>query len=660
MIADQVIIELQARVEAYNRNVQDATQRFDRSMSQMESRARSAESTIGGAMKGFVTVATLKQIADLADTWTRVGRALASTESVFGVRLRSQEAMAQMARETRSDLESLTKLYTRTAAATRDLGVSEQTVADVASTVAKSLKLGSATAEEQASVMLQLSQAFQKGKLDGDEFRSVMENASIIQEALARHFNVTGGAILKMSQDGKLTVKDLVAAIAEIKPEVDKTFGAMPATIGEAFTQMKTDLTEFVAQLDQMLGLSGSVVNVLSSFGQGFKDMLVYLKPLIDGLRIMTDLLEVAAGNKSLSQVGAGTLGEGLDLRIGMIRDILGKRNKRIGIDASGERGIFDANAPEPNFNATFGAPGGTVSGPQFGEVGPYTGARARTPPKASGKLDEFQRDLRSARERTDLLKNEMELIGATNGQIEARRMQLTLEQAAIHAGLPLDEARNALIEKASTDYGILVDRMEELKLSQDQLQQASTQLFDIMREGFLDLILHGRSFSDVIGNILLKLAEMAASKAFMDLLSPGGAGGIGAGPLGSIFGTIAKFIGFAQGGVMTPSGPRQLKRFDRGGVSRETAIFGESGSEAAVPLPDGRRIPVDLRVKEVRPAAAGRGGEASVRIVPSEYFDAIVDERSRRAAKPIAIEAARSATQAGFRQQQHRQELAG
>ena len=47
----------------------------------------------------------------------------------------------------------------------------------------------------------------------------------------------------------------------------------------------------------------------------------------------------------------------------------------------------------------------------------------------------------------------------------------------------------------------------------------------------------------------------------------------------------------------MTQQGPRKLQRFASGGVSRNAAIFGEAGPEAAVPLADSRSIPVDLRL---------------------------------------------------------------
>jgi len=78
-----------------------------------------------------------------------------------------------------------------------------------------------------------------------------------------------------------------------------------------------------------------------------------------------------------------------------------------------------------------------------------------------------------------------------------------------------------------------------------------------------------------------------------------GGFGGIG-GLFSGLFSGFGGFGGmpiglFAEGGVMTPQGPRKLKRYSSGGVSKEAAIFGEAGPEAAVPLPDGRRIPVKL-----------------------------------------------------------------
>ncbi len=76
--------------------------------------------------------------------------------------------------------------------------------------------------------------------------------------------------------------------------------------------------------------------------------------------------------------------------------------------------------------------------------------------------------------------------------------------------------------------------------------------------------------------------------------------------------GSILGMFGLAEGGVFTPGqGLRSLPRYAGGGVSRRAAIFGEAGPEAAVPLPDGRRIPVDLRMG----AKASAGSGASINI---------------------------------------------
>ena len=67
---------------------------------------------------------------------------------------------------------------------------------------------------------------------------------------------------------------------------------------------------------------------------------------------------------------------------------------------------------------------------------------------------------------------------------------------------------------------------------------------------------------------------------------------------------------GFANGGIMTSSGPAPLKKYASGGIanSPQLAMFGEgSQPEAYVPLPDGRRIPVAMQ--------GGSGGNTTVNV---------------------------------------------
>lgn len=96
-------------------------------------------------------------------------------------------------------------------------------------------------------------------------------------------------------------------------------------------------------------------------------------------------------------------------------------------------------------------------------------------------------------------------------------------------------------------------------------------------------------------------------------LFSGGGSSGGGLfDGIGNFFGSIGSFLGFANGGIMTPSGSVPLRRYAGGGIADrpQLAMFGEGRTpEAYVPLQDGRSIPVTMQ---------GGGSPA-----PSIYIDA-------------------------------------
>lgn len=100
-------------------------------------------------------------------------------------------------------------------------------------------------------------------------------------------------------------------------------------------------------------------------------------------------------------------------------------------------------------------------------------------------------------------------------------------------------------------------------------------------------------SLNYLIGTLGLSISEQFSSLSYVNTtVNPK-----------SIFNQLLSFIGlagFAGGGVMTSSGPLPLNRYAGGGIanSPQLALFGEGGgSEAYVPLPDGRRIPVALQM---------------------------------------------------------------
>lgn len=146
-------------------------------------------------------------------------------------------------------------------------------------------------------------------------------------------------------------------------------------------------------------------------------------------------------------------------------------------------------------------------------------------------------------------------------------------------------------------------------KSAEETRQQRSNELHDLTRETTRDMIssplkaiMHGRNPGEAMREAALrmsdKMVDMGVNR-FMDALfgKQGEKGGLFGSGLNDLFSGSASW--FASGGIMSSAGPIPLRRYAGGGVanSPQMAIFGEgSMSEAIVPLPDGRSIPVAMR----------------------------------------------------------------
>lgn len=107
--------------------------------------------------------------------------------------------------------------------------------------VNKNLTVGGASATEQAAAMYQLTQAMSSGRLQGDEYRSIIENAPLLASAIEDYMrNVQGaeGAMKDWAAEGLLTADVIKAALFTTADEVEARFNSMPMTWGQVWTQM--------------------------------------------------------------------------------------------------------------------------------------------------------------------------------------------------------------------------------------------------------------------------------------------------------------------------------------------------------------------------------------------------------------------------------------
>ena len=102
----------------------------------------------------------------------------------------------------------------------------------------KLYKIGGASLEQQKAGTLQITQALASGVLRGDEFNSMMENAPLVAQKLARHLGVSVGQLRGMAKDGQLTGDILKSALLGSAVETNAEFAKMPMTFADMMTQV--------------------------------------------------------------------------------------------------------------------------------------------------------------------------------------------------------------------------------------------------------------------------------------------------------------------------------------------------------------------------------------------------------------------------------------
>lgn len=132
------------------------------------------------------------------------------------------------------------------------------------------------------------------------------------------------------------------------------------------------------------------------------------------------------------------------------------------------------------------------------------------------------------------------------------------------------------------------------------EIKGLTDSVYSSTRDGLARALREGKNpvkaFASSLGDSVLNAMTQSISTALLNALGFG-PNGIVTGFFSSLFGSLLGFK-FADGGIMTPSGPVPLRKYAAGGIanSPQLALYGEGRMpEAYVPLPDGRRIPVAM-----------------------------------------------------------------
>lgn len=591
-----------------------SAQNIERSYAKAVSGIRNTVSSIGNVFAGVVSANAAK---DLIDSSIKIQNQLKTT-GLAGKELKGvYDQLFDSAQKNATPLEALVTLYSRTSGAAKDLGASQNDLLRFTDGVSLAMRVSGQSAGESAGALLQLSQALGNGKIQAEEYNSLLDAGRPILQAVASGMTEAGGSISNLTRlvkDGKVSSEAFFRAFLAGLPTLQQQVAGSEATISSSFVRLQNVLIDAAGRFNHSAEASkafGSVIDGVAASINSFD-----VDNLITQIEAVTTAVQnsIATLNSWADQLGtltgAGNLGELIVNSLPgdtTVKSIAGM--KIIQTDAV-QRRITDAfSAPATNSGGltpeqikAFATNSGAIAGaeaaakvprlpaaPAAEAVKPVSLADYPVPPTSAapgsasgasrrgggGSSDSFARELQELQSRTQAVQSATAAQAALNPLIDDYGAALATAQAkqqlmnaAQQQNKTVTPEMAAQIDAAAQAYGRATATAEQLQEQQDNVRRSAEEALGTARDvtkGLITDLASGKSGAEALSNALAKIGDAILNNLLdkvFDLKNFTGTGSAG----GGLFGAIGSLLGFSGGGYTGDGGKYEPKGIVHGG----------------------------------------------------------------------------------------------
>ncbi|WP_367354183.1 phage tail length tape measure family protein [Agrobacterium pusense] len=437
---------------------------------------------------------------------------------------------------------------------------------------------------------------------EGDKSAEVLKEQAALIAAVAERWGDAVPALreyadqLKRAQDGADLQTATGNAIERVLADATQGYDGLKAAAQQASLEMQTGNNEARQSFAVLIGDINDLEGKVGTLSEAYKSGKDTSKEMADVTQTLAKILENDASRASDTLSGRI---EYLSRMFVSAADNAKKlREQALLAEASARTALYPSQG---SYAGTFQSADGTIQNTQFPlpDNGPTperrpsdldtdknrgfgTPKRTRAPQKTAS--DRFAEDLQAVRDRTEALRQEMNLIGLSNEAQTKRRTALDLEQKALAdlreearkkgekdlESIKLSPDKIAAIEQESAAYA---RQSEALRLAQEQQQKLNewNNVAQSATRGFIDDLIQGESAADAFANALSRIADALLDDVLDSIFKVNNAAGSSGGLLSSIlgiFGGGSQWSGiqsgsitgglFSEGGFTGPGGKYQ------------------------------------------------------------------------------------------------------
>lgn len=294
-------------------NIKDNTneqERFTKEVNNSEKAAGNLMGTISKIAGAIGVVKLTENFIETSDQLSQISAKLNMINDGSQTTAEFQNDIYESAQRARGSYLDTANLVARIGMNAADAFDSNSEILQFAENLNKSFIIAGASAQEQSSVILQLSQALGSGVLRGQEFNAVMAGAPNIMRTVADYMQIGVGELRAMAAEGQITAEVVKKAMLGATDRINKQFDQIPKTFSSIMTTAKNRLIEGMDDVfnewsnklndahvqDTIDGVTDAILELERAGGNALMDIADAIVKIRDNWDSISTVLEIAGG----------------------------------------------------------------------------------------------------------------------------------------------------------------------------------------------------------------------------------------------------------------------------------------------------------------------------------------------------------------------------
>lgn len=235
-------------------------------------------SSFGSLLAGLGLAVGAQQVIKYADSYTQASnklRLVTTDQTKLNDIMNTAFAIAQ---KTATPFNDVANLYGKISQNANQYRLSAGDVAKVTESMSLAFQSSGASGVEAGRAITQFSQGLQKGRLEAQDFKSILESAPVVQNAMIAGLRMIGvtvtGSLTSALSQGTVSAKQMLDALVAINPTL-QTFasGALP-TVANAMTRVTNAFEQYIGTANQGNSITGSFIGVLNGLANNMSTVV--------------------------------------------------------------------------------------------------------------------------------------------------------------------------------------------------------------------------------------------------------------------------------------------------------------------------------------------------------------------------------------------------